>query len=199
MMCTTARLGRAKPHRNDGGQIAVVLAVVIALLAAAIIGLTIIGRAAIDRARAASAADAVALATAQSAPGGQEVAAWYRANGVEVTIDRGGTGDGSGSSASGQVRASSVVGETTRNPARATSFAEVRRGPISASPALVAVIARAEQLLGMPLAARYRSVHVAEIGAEHVDALRSIREPLKLCTTLLPTGQVTISICGAGS
>jgi len=198
MMLTTAKLGPAEPHRNDDGQIAVVLAVVIALLAAAIIGLTIIGRAAIDRARAASAADAVALATAQSAPGGQEIAAWYRANGVEVTIDRGGTGDGA-SIGSRRVRASSVVGESTRNAARATSFAEVRPAPISASPALVAVIARAEQLLGISLAASYRSVHVAEIGAEHVEALRSIREPLKLCTTSLPTGQATISICGAGS
>lgn len=173
---------------SERGQVAVMLAVVLGLLAVALIGLSLIGRAAIDRTRATGAADAVALAAAQSASGGVEVAQWYRDRGIRIETD---------ALSTGEVRASAVAGAGGRTEAGATSFAEVGPGPISVSPALIAVIARAEQLLGVDLAASYPRAHAAVIAPKHLGALTALFEPLRLCARSPEGESTTISLCVA--
>lgn len=173
---------------GERGQVTVVLAVLLATLVLAIVGLTVVGRAAIDRTRVTSAADAVALATAQDAPAGQEVAQWYRDRGIEVEAHV--TGDR-------RVQASAQTRADHRPHVDATSWAEIGSGPVVASPALIAVISRAEQLLGVDLAATYPSPHAAVVAAEHLVSLTTLFEPLRLCADSSQGDITTISLCAA--
>lgn len=180
----------AKKYRaaTEHGQIVVVAAVVLALMAAALVGLAIIGSAAIDRHRAAVGADMTALAAAQDRAAGDQVAAWYRSQGVDLTI---------GASPDGGARADGEIPRHEGPAARASSFAELRAGEVPKAPAMVAIMARAEQLVGRPLDVTHSSATAVRIASADWQAISSLDEPLGLCVEAVTPAAVHAGLCGA--
>lgn len=122
---------RAGTVRDEGGQVAVLAAFVIALMLMAVVAVGLIGRAIVDRTAATAAADAVALANAVDPSAAEPLARWYEARGYEVTAR------------DGAARAS---GAEARAHSQAVAEDEVRVAPV-----VRAIVARAEQLLGRQL------------------------------------------------
>ena len=95
------------------------------------IGVGQLGRVVLERHGATAAADAVALAGAAGDPAAEVVIEWYDHHGVESSELDG--------------RSTATIG---RGVARSRAVAD---GELSVAPAVVAIVARAEQLLGRPL------------------------------------------------
>ncbi len=112
----------------DRGQATVLIALILAATLVVAVLMTAAARHVITRQRAAVAADALALASVQQLDLASEVAAEW---------------SGLSSSAIVPGQAQVVVEET-----QARSFAKIVVEPVEAAPAIVAITARAEQLLG---------------------------------------------------
>lgn len=137
--------------RDDHGQIVPFVALVIFLAAVLAVGVAQVGRAAVDRAQARTAADAGALAAAGADPDtGAEVA---RRNGAgDVEVDRDGdrfrvttrVGDASGSASAVRIDPPPIAGTGRR---------------AGLAPGMLAALRRADDLLGItvPVTSGYRS------------------------------------------
>ena len=125
-----ASSGRAP--RAEHGQTTVLMAALVVLLFALVAGLAAVGSAVVNRSRARTAADAVALAAAAGPDSGAAVAGWYLAQGVEIDVRGAQTWAGAGSS-------------------QAAAWSTSETEAPSTAPAVIAIVARAVQLLGRQL------------------------------------------------
>jgi len=114
-------------RRTDTGQATILLVIVIIAAVAIGIGLATIANAMVHRARATTAADAIALAAAADPEVGNELAEWYREQGIVVD----------------QVGPRTLV---RSGPSQAGAQASTEAGSVRSAPALAAIMARAEQL-----------------------------------------------------
>jgi len=112
---------------NQQGQVTVLLAGVIALAMVLMMGIALVGQAMVQRARARNAADAIALAVVTNPTAADQLMDGYRDRGIEVNRD----GD-------------RVIAST--GSSRAAAWAATAEGEVERSPALVAIVSRAEQL-----------------------------------------------------
>lgn len=168
---------RETSERGERGQTTVALAAVIALAVLLCGFLATIAGAMVHRQRAQTAADAVALASVADGDAAEELVAWYNDRDVSVQFDSG--------------RADAASG-----PANAQAWATVD-SDIWAMPALVAIVARAEQLTGE----RFDSVRVVgdRVELEPADGaqLRLVAGELGLCERSVPGPQThtTFGLC----
>jgi len=133
----SSRLPRSRANGDDAGQATPFVAVIIVCIAVASLAVAHLGIGAIERTQARTAADAAALAAAiDGDAAGQRLA---RANGAtSATIVR------NGEDAHATVRLGAVE-------AQARAEHQLVEGADGLAPAMVAAIARAEQLLGVPV------------------------------------------------
>ena len=133
--CPTRRQTRRRggyDRAKESGQATVALAGVVALAALAAAAIAMLAGAMVDRAHARAAADAVALAGATDGGAAAELGGWYDARGVGIDHD-------------GE-RVIAQIGSS-----QAAAWAVAGADPNRPAPALKAIIARAEQLLQVPL------------------------------------------------
>lgn len=151
----------------ERGQTTVALAAVLAL--AVLLGgmLATIAGAMVHRQRAQTAADAVALAAVVDAGAADELVTWYNEHEVLIEFDAG--------------RAAAVSG-----PAAAEAWAVLADADVSAMPALVAIVARAEQLTGEPFASVRVVGDRVELDAADGATLRLVASELGLCERSVP-------------
>ena len=123
-----------KNEHTDEGQATIALAGVLALGCFAGLALALVGQAMVHRARARNAADAVALAVVDQAEAATALSDWYLHQGITIEHEADRTIARSGPS---QAAAWARVHDVSRQPA----------------PALVAILARAEQLVGVDFSA----------------------------------------------
>lgn len=114
---------------RERGQVTLLAAMVLVLVAALAVGIAIAGRVAVDRARAHGAADSVALAGGVSPVQEELVSRALDDNAIEVSV-----------------RADGAF--ATAGLAQARSWASEGGAEITISPALIAIVHRMEQILG---------------------------------------------------
>jgi len=155
---------------GERGQATVALVGVVVIVAVLGVGVSILAEAIVHRARARTAADAVALAAVVDPAAGQELRTAYERQGIR--FDR--------------------VGSETiarSGPSRAHAHAVLGPAANRSAPVLVAIIARAEQLTGAPfdpLRWQRTSVSLDPAGASR---LHAVAAELGLCeTTTDPPG-----------
>ena len=149
----------ARMRRDEGGQIAVLVAVVALVLLLGVAAIAAMGVAVIERQAAVTAADATALGAARGS--GEAVAAWYGHRGIEAQV---GTDDA----------------RVTAGAASAHSRAEAETS-LAVAPALIAVVERAGQLIGRPIEpAGQRDIVVSFEGAD-AEAFATIARDLRMC------------------
>ena len=158
------------------------MAVVVALILVMIGGLAVMGSAMVSRVRAAAAADAVALAHASDPSAGQAVADWYRLRGLAIDVSAAGDG----------VSSAVVVGE----PGQAQSWAQNQVAAVSEAPALVAVVARAGQLIGAPLTPVSIDATTIELSVADDAAVALVARDLNLCRVPFAATSKLWQICG---
>jgi len=162
--------------RNDCGQVTVLFALVLIVVMIFIAGIAVAGRVAVERARAHTAADAVALASADPVAQQELMRRWAEQGAA--------------------VRPSSTGAHATSGRAQAQSWVRPDEGSVTRSPALVAIIARAEQLLGgaplIPL--RW---HATEIVLSPDDAARFeiVAADFAMCSSSTGSGAVVFALC----
>lgn len=123
--------------RGDAGQVIPLVAAGIGIVAIAIVVVGLLGQRAVARAQARTAADAAALAAAVAgAEAGQQIGRANGADSVNISID-------------GQIAVAHVTLATMSAAARAEE--ELLPGADGLAPAMIAAIARAEELLGQPI------------------------------------------------
>jgi len=152
-----------QPSTDERGQVTVLLLAAIVLAAMIAVGLAIVSEAMVHRMRARNAADAVALASASDPAAADTLARWYGQQGVDVS--------------------SQTVGRATARsgPSQAAAWAQSSTGTVERSPALVAIMARAEQLLGYEFTALQWHTHQVTVPEPGADLLASIAVELFLC------------------
>lgn len=166
---------------SEAGQVSILMAVVVALGLVVAGALALMGSAMISRVRAAGAADAVALAHAADPTAGQAVAEWYRDRGMVVSVDP--LADGMASA--------TVNGD----PGRARSWAETSTAEVTSSPALVAVIARAGQLIGTSLNPIAIDSSTVELSPTDTAAIEGVANELRLCRLATTATSTRWQIC----
>lgn len=128
---------RSRSWANDAGQVMPLVAAVIGVVALAIVVVGLVGQRAVARAQARTAADAAALAAAVAGPdAGQQIAAANGAVTSSVNVD-------------GEIAFATVTIGDMDASARAQGL--LLPGADGLAPAMIAAIARAEQLLGQPI------------------------------------------------
>ena len=131
--------------RSDAGQVLPMVAAAIGIVALAIVVVGLVGQRAVTRAQARTAADAAALAAAVAgADAGSQIAADNGADTSSVNVD-------------GEIAVASVTIGDMNATARAQGL--LLPGADGLAPAMIAAIARAEQLLGqqIPILSGFRS------------------------------------------
>jgi len=144
--------------RRERGSVAPLLAVLVVAAGAAALGLGKIGGAAVARAQARTAADAAALAGA--ADGEQAARAMASANGARLVAYAEEGNDTQVAVVLGRARASARARrESGRRWSSSAPGALAARRSDGLAPAMLAALARAEQLLGrpVPISSGYRS------------------------------------------
>ena len=161
---------------RERGQTTIALAGVLAVGCLAAVAISIIAQAMVHRAHARTAADAVALATAAEPASAQALYDWYGTRGITVQQE----------------------GERTiarSGPAQAAAWASTSVGPTQPAPALVAIIARAEQLQATtfePL--RWNDTQVTLSQGDAL-LLSAIAAELSLCEVDAGPEVITFEIC----
>ena len=224
-MSETSERSEASERFDDRGQAIPLLAFAVGLTAVMVLGLAHMGRVVADRAQARTAADAAALAGA--AEGEESARSVARANGGEVTRY-----DTHGDEGVVEV---SVGGVEAFGRARRRVVVSAATGPFPGgegkrrglSPAMLAALARADQLLGhpVPVVSGYRSraqqealwerrgsnpypvaapgssLHerglAVDVPRGFVDELLSVADQAGLCHPLPRTDPVHFVVCGA--
>jgi len=153
------RVRRGSPDR---GQATILMVGIVALAVVAIVLVSILGQAAIHRARARNAADAIALAAAADQAAAAQLHNWYLQQNISVEYD--------------ETRAIARSG-----PAQAAAWASSGPSSSAPAPALVAIVARAEQLLGTSLASVQWQATAVTVSATDAANLRLVAVELSLC------------------
>ena len=148
--------------RSERGQATLVMVAVVAVGLLLMLAVAGFGAAVVHRARARTAADAVALAAVVDPRAADELAAWYGDHGMPTSH-----ADGSSHARSG--------------PSQAGAWAELVDDEVRVAPALVAIMARAGQLLDAPLAPLAMSGTAVALSPADGAALDSIASGLGLC------------------
>ena len=161
-------------QRTERGQALPLLALVIVLAGGAVVVLGRIGGAAVDRARAVTAADAAALAGAADGRAAADEAA--AANGARVRRYEQ-TGDDT------RVRVALGDAEASARARRTDGGATPPPGREGAAPALLAALARADQVLGARVLVTtvHRGGLEASVGATWADRLAAASTSTGLC------------------
>jgi hypothetical protein len=166
-------------ERNDAGQATIALAGVLAIAFFAGLALALFGQATVHRARARNAADAVALAAVDDVVAAEALSDWYLDQGVTIEHDGGRAIARSGPS---QAAAWATLGDVDQQPA----------------PVLVAILARAEQLVGVVFAAvRWHELSFELQGAD-ARQLAVVAADLGLCepsVDVATTGWISFVVC----
>lgn len=148
--------------RGDRGQATIAMAGVLVVIGLSAIAISILAEAMIHRARARTAADAVALAAAVDSAAAADVGSFYAGQGI--TFDQ--------------------VGPHTiarSGPSRADAWAALSAASDQPAPVLVAIVARAEQLTGGPFdALRWHRMSL-EVPVADAARLRTVAGDLGLC------------------
>lgn len=166
-------LARHGAHRDERGQISIVGAILVVVLLGVVYAVAVIGSAMIDRQAAVIAADATALASALGDEAG--VVERYRSEGIEVQAAQG--------------RSDSVVGSVLGPgewSATASSRAQ-RDDTLDVAPALVAVVARAEQVLGRRLAPVLVEGITLELVGADASEFAGVAADLRMCPVMART------------
>ena len=158
---------------DEGGQVSALAALVVALMLVMAVGIASLGTIVIERQSATIAADAAALAGAAGAP--DLVADWYRDRGIEVAVDDG--------------RSDTRVGNASARSA-ALGGDELR-----VAPAVVAVLARAEQLLGHELQTVELAGVAVVLGEPSASRLAEVADELGLCEMAEATEHRRFALC----
>lgn len=157
------------------GQVSALMAVVLVFVATMAVGFAMVGTAIVERHGATVAADAAALASAGADPSGSQVADWYRAHGVDVQVH---AGDSKTALGAGGARSRAV-----------------QSGELRVAPAVVAIVARAEQLLGRPLEPiGYEATSVTFAG-EAAARFATVAADLQMCTRASRGDQRRFELC----
>ncbi|MEY2475503.1 MAG: hypothetical protein QOG87_818 [Actinomycetota bacterium] len=174
-------------QRTQRGQALPLLALVIVLGGGAVVLLGRIGGAAVERARAVSAADAAALAGA--ADGSDAAAEAAEANGARVRRYEDIDGDT-------RVRVSLGDAEATARARRINGGAPPPPGRDGAAPALLAALARADQVLGgrVLVTTVHRGGLEATVGPAWADRLAGASSSTGLCRPS-PADPLRFSLC----
>jgi len=161
---------------SERGQTTLLLAGVVAVALLLGVGVALVGDAVVHRMRARAAADAVAVAASIDSAVGTDMAKWYADNNIEVAVTRGPD--------------DAVAAHAHSGPSQARSWAApIEAAPASPpSPALVAILARAAQLLGI------EELHGATVQGlelvvtvEAIDEVRMVGPDLGLCEAGTPS------------
>ena len=137
---------------------------VIAVAALVLLMLGVFGEAVVHRVRATAAADAVAHAHAANPAAAATVRDHYESEGASAT--------------------SSGATNVTSGPSQAAARAEVADKAVEVAPALLAIVARAEQLLGEPIVpVRWNETSI-EFAASDGERFALIAWELGLCSTV---------------
>jgi hypothetical protein len=143
------------------------------------VGLSIFGQAIVHRARARNAADAVALAAAVDETAAGVLSDWYFQRNISVEQNQSQTIARSGSS-------------------QATAWASTVRATTQPAPALIAIVARAEQLVGSTFSpVQWQAMAVTLVDIEAASML-SVAAELGLCVvsaTDTGTDVITFEMC----
>jgi len=169
----------------ERGQASVAAAGVLAVVALFVVALSLIGQAMVDRSRAQSAADAIALASASATDPDRQRAAddlvdWYESRGIEVRQQ-----------GAGQTMVIS-------GPSRADARAGVAQTTTQRTPALVALLARAEQLVGQEITPISWHEFAIALTPEHGQVFVTVATDLGLCEVSAPIatpGSRTFELC----
>jgi len=124
-------------RNSEAGQATILLAGVVAVVLLLAVAITLIGDAMIQRGRARTAADTVALGAARSVDDARELQSWYATRGVRVNVSE---------------QPDRVTAHASSGPSQAKAWAGVAEEAVEVSPALRAIVARVEQLRGVNLA-----------------------------------------------
>ena len=161
---------------RERGQTTIALAGVLAIGCLAVVAISIIGQAMVHRAHARTAADAVALATAAEPATAQALHDWYGSRGVTVEQD----------------------GERTiarSGPSQAAAWASTSVGSRQPAPALVAIIARAEQLQQTTLDPLRWSGTEVTLSQSDAAVLSEVAAELGLCEIDAEPNTTTFEMC----
>ena len=180
-MCISFHLTNttATNRHPERGQATIAMVGVLAVACVAMVGLSIIGQAIVHRSRARNAADAVALAAAVDQTAADALSDWYfRRN---ISIEQNG-----------------VQTIARSGPSQAAAWASTQRSTTQPSPALIAIVARAEQLVG----ANFMPVHwlATAVTLSDMDAasMLFVAAELGLCevpATDTTRGTTTFELC----
>lgn len=169
---------RSAISRDERGQVAVLAAVLIALLLGVIVAVGLIGHAAIERSNATVAADAIALASVADPADHREIVEWYRDRGFGVASTLG---------------SASIAGDHAQARSYATADNE-----LTVAPAVVAVLARAGQLVGQefqPMTAEATRFALTVADARSFDAVAAELGVCRSTTGAEFPGGVTYELC----
>lgn len=173
-MCSSSTSGN-----TECGQATIAMAVVVLIALGAAVVLSMVGEAMVHRARARTAADAVALASTGDNDASDQLAQWYTDR--NVSVERVG---------------SHAVARS--GPSQAAAWASTGPSSTQPAPALVAIVARAEQLVGAALVpTRWESTTVVMRAADAA-VLRAVAADLGLCersTAADSDDQVAFELC----
>lgn len=161
---------------RERGQTTIALAGVLAAGCLAAVAISIIGQAMVHRSHARNAADAVALATAVDPAAAGELHAWYGDRGIAVE----------------------QLGERTvarSGPSQAAAWASTSAAANQPAPAMVAILARAEQLLQVTLEPlRWSGIEV-QLSAADATYVREVAAELGLCEVDAASDTDTFELC----
>lgn len=161
---------------EERGQISVLFALCLVLVLALIFGVATAGRVAVERARARTAADAIALAGADPAAQLELGTRW-----AELGVD---------------VVASGDTAHARTGRAQAKAWVRPGAPAVNRSPALVALVARAEQLLGgAPLIPVGWGIDAIVLAPDDAARFAIIAPEFGLCSTLVASGATSFALC----
>ena len=162
--------------RYERGQTTVLMAVVVSLIFGLAFALVVMGGAVVSRARARTAADAIALAAVVDPHAAAELGNWYRETGAAVEVDPDRAWVGIDSS-------------------QAAAWAEAQIGEVHVAPAVVAIVERAGQLIGHRFAPIKLQGTSAWFNPTEAALFASVSMELGMCATSEPDGVDQFVLC----
>lgn len=172
----TTWLDRDRDRSKERGQVSVLFALCLVVVLVLIAGIAIAGRVAVERARARTAADAVALAGADPAA-------------QQALSDR-------WAQLGAEVRAATDGAHARAGRAQAQAWVRTGGAAVTRSPALVTIVARAEQLLGgapvVPLAWGPTNIVLSPDDASRFEVIAA---EFGMCAKPVASGAIAFAIC----
>ena len=171
-MCTLFHLTNtvAANRHPERGQATIARVGVLAVACVAMVGLSIVGQAIVHRARARNAADAVALAAAVDQTAADALSDWYLQRNISVEQNNMQTIARSG-------------------PSQAAAWASTQRSTTQPAPALIAIVARAEQLVGTTFTPVHWQAIAVTLSDKDAGRMTLVAAELGLCK--VPAADIT--------